>query len=106
MEEASTFQIESVAFPPGQLIWTKSRYTEGKHGTLFRGKKDILTKLQRIVSNIGSRTSCTLVQLLLLQLVCYVLGYYYTSNIVLEESMMQVSFGLTTPPIQEFSFFS
>ena len=27
---------------------------------------------------------------------CSVLGYYYASNIVLEESMMQVSFGLTT----------
>ena len=61
-------------------------------------------KLQRIVSNISSRTSNTLVLLLLLLLP--LLGYYYASNIVLEESMMQVSFGLTThTPFQVFSFF-
>ena len=42
------------------------------------------------MSNIGSRTSVLLLPLL------PVLGYYYASNIVLEESMMQVSFGLTT----------
>ena len=44
------------------------------------------------MSNIGSRTSSTLVLLLRLQLV---LGYYYASNIVLEEFVMQVCFGLT-----------
>ena len=38
-----------------------------------------------IVSNIESRTSSTLVPLLLLLLVCSVLGYYLASNIVLEE---------------------
>ena len=29
------------------LMWTQSRYTEGKHGTQFRGKKDILTKVTK-----------------------------------------------------------
>ena len=43
--------------------------------------------------NIGSRTSCTLVLLLLL---LPVLGYCYASNRVLEGSMMLVSFGITT----------
>ena len=28
-------------------MWTQSRYTEGKHGTWFRGKKDILTKVTK-----------------------------------------------------------
>ena len=57
-----------------------------------------------MVSNIGSRTTSTPAN-------TTVLGYYYAesvishSNIVLEESMMQVSFGLTTPRFQEFSFF-
>ena len=55
------------------------------------------------MSNIGSCTSSTLVLLLPL---LPVLGYYYASNTVLEESMMQVSFGLRTPHSQEFSFFS
>ena len=50
-------------------------------------------KLQWIVSNIGSRTSCTTATTAISALV---LGYYYASNIVQEESMMQVSFGLTT----------
>ena len=36
-----------------------------------------------------------LVLLLQLLQLLSVLGYYYTSNIVLEESMMQVSFSLT-----------
>ena len=57
------------------------------------------------MSNIGSRTFSTLVLLLLLLPHALVLGYYYASNIVLEETMMQVSFGLTTPTFQEFSFF-
>ena len=48
------------------------------------------------MSNIGSRTSSTLVLLLPLLLLLPVLGYDYASNIVLEDSMMQVSFGLTT----------
>ena len=66
-------------------------------------------KLQRIVSNIGSRTTRTAV-LLLLVLRYYspyapVLGYYYASNIVLEKTMMQISFGLTTSPLQEILFF-
>ena len=58
-------------------------------------------KLQGIVSNIGSRTSSTPV------LRCYdttpVLGSYYASNTVLEESMMQVSFGLTTQSIRDMT---
>ena len=29
------------------LMWTQSQYTEGKHGTRFRGKKDILTKVTK-----------------------------------------------------------
>ena len=45
------------------------------------------------MSDIGRCTSSTFVLLLLL---LTVLGYYYASNIVLEEYMMQVSFGLTT----------
>ena len=28
-------------------MWTQSRYIEGKHGTQFRGKKDILTKVKK-----------------------------------------------------------
>ena len=28
-------------------MWTQNRYTEGKHGTPFRGKKDILTKVTK-----------------------------------------------------------
>ena len=43
--------------------------------------------------NIGSRTSCTPATT---ATTAPVLGYYYASNILLEESMMQVSFGLTT----------
>ena len=42
------------------------------------------------MSNIGSRTSSTTAAT-----TAPVLGYYNASNIVLEESMMQVSFGLT-----------
>ena len=53
------------------------------------------------MANIESRTSSNLVLLLLL---LRVLGYYYASNIVLEESMMQVNFGLKTPHSQEFFF--
>ena len=34
-----------------------------------------------------------------------VLGYYYASYIVLEEFMMQVSFGLTNPPLPRVFFF-
>ena len=52
------------------------------------------------MSNIGSRTTATGVTILL-----PVLRYYYACNIVLEESMIQVSFGLTTPTFLEFSFF-
>ena len=49
------------------------------------------------MSNIGSRTSCT---------TATVVGYCYASNIELEESMKQVSFGLTTPPTSKsFLFF-
>ena len=44
------------------------------------------------MSNIGSRTSS------ITATAAPVLGYDYASNIVLEESMMQVSFGLTTQP--------
>ena len=29
------------------LMWTQSRYTEGKLGTRFRVKKDILTKVTK-----------------------------------------------------------
>ena len=29
------------------LMWTQSRYTEGKHGTQFRGKKVISTKVTK-----------------------------------------------------------
>ena len=42
------------------------------------------------MSNIGSRTSSTTV------ITAPLLGYYYASNIVLDESMVQVSFDLTT----------
>ena len=56
------------------------------------------------MSNIGSRTSCTIA--ITAATTAPVLGYYYASNIVLEESMMQVSFGLTTPPpSKSFLFF-
>ena len=48
------------------------------------------------MSNTGSRTSSTTVQLLRCYDTTSVLGFYYASNIVLEESIMQVSFGLTT----------
>ena len=34
------------------------------------------------------------------------LGYYYASNIVLEESMMQVSFGLTIKTLHTFNSLS
>ena len=64
-------------------VGTQKENTE--HGLEVR--KIYQQKLQRIVSNIGSRTSSTTTP---------VFGYYYASNIVLEESMMQVSFGLTT----------
>ena len=75
---------------------TQIRYTEGKRGTRFRGKKDLYSqKLKRIMSNIGSHTSSTFVTITTTTLV---LEYYYASKIVLEESMMQVSFGLTTEP--------
>ena len=58
-----------------------------------------LVRLTWLVSNIDSRT------LVLVLLLLLVLGYYYASNIVLEESMMQISFGLTTPlPIVSFFF--
>ena len=47
------------------------------------------------MSNIGSRTSCTIAATA--AATAPVLGYDYASNIVLEKSMMQVSFGLTIP---------
>ena len=55
------------------------------------------------MSNIGSRTSRTLVLLLLL---LPVLGYYNASNIVVEESMMQVSFGFTTEIYRYFLWYA
>ena len=73
----------------GPKVGTQKENTE--HGLKVR--KIYEQKLQRIVSNIGSRNFSTLVLLLLL---LPVLGYYYASNIVLEESMKEVSFGLTT----------
>ena len=45
----------------GPKVGTQKENTD----TRFRGKKDILTKLQRIVSNIGSRTPVLLLLLLL-----------------------------------------
>ena len=48
------------------------------------------------MSYIDSRTSGSPLLLLLLLSHAPVLGYYFASNIVLEEFVMQVSFGLAT----------
>ena len=53
------------------------------------------------MSNIGSRTSCTTGTTGTTAATAAVLGYSYASNIELEESTVQVSFGLTTGSFTE-----
>ena len=56
--------------------------TEGKHGTLVRSKKDILTKVTKdsvtvsgayypVVSDIGSRTTCTPANDVIYEALCF-----------------------------------
>ena len=85
----------------GPKVSTQKENTE--HGLEVR--KIYKQKLLRIVSNIGSCTSSTLVLLLPLLVLLLVSGYYYASNIVLEESMMQVSFGLTTESYYYYCYY-